>query len=97
MEKYDDNPLLDSIKDLCAAVTEYNDETSIRQGYQLLVSLHDMGLKQEQVYCPLLEYHNGLEEGPAREFAADLLDFIVGWCAPGRHIWREDGQFDRQI
>ncbi len=32
------------------------------------------------------------------DLIADLLDFVVGWCAPSKKIWDNDeGGFDRTL
>ena len=61
----------------------------IRQGYELLVRLHDMGQKKESVYQPLFQYHNSLDDNLSRDYIADILDYVVGWCSPQDRIWND--------
>lgn len=93
----DHTQLLIQLEAICASVTEKTYADCVRQGYFILMKLHDFGLTQEQVYHPLLQYHNGLENELSRDCIADMMDFVVGWCAPQWYIWRSDGRFDRTI
>ena len=89
------NQLIDQLKDMCLAVTENTYADLIQQGRTILIELHQLGFMQEQVYTPLLQYHNSLGDGLPRDFIADIMDFVVGWCAPQWHIWRSDSMVDR--
>lgn len=91
----DNRKLLIQLKAMGITVTEKNYNEYVRQGYAILVKLYDLGLTQEQVYQSLIQYHRSLKDGIASDFIADIMDFVVGWCAPQWHIWRDDGKFDR--
>lgn len=91
----DRNQLIDQLKDMCLAVTENTYTDFIQQGRAILIKLHELGFMQEQVYTPLLQYHNSLEDGLSRDFIADIMDFVVGWCAPQWHVWGSDSKPDR--
>lgn len=82
--------VLCQIKELCASVTNQNYNNILWQGYEYLTVLRDMGQSQEQVYQPLLDLYNYLEDGTAKDCVADLLDFVVGWCSPKLFIWKSD-------
>ena len=82
--------ILAAIRALTLGITEDTYSAGVQQGYTLLTRLRDMGLKQEQAYQPLCQFHNSLEEGLPRDFIADLLDFVVGWCSPQSRIWEEE-------
>ena len=47
-----------------------------------------MGTTQKQAYDLLFKYHNSLEEGLNKEWIADILDYVCGWCAPKKYIWK---------
>lgn len=79
--------IISKIKELCSAVTESTYDQTILQGYNLLLTLHAMGVNQEQVYQSLLEYYNNLEDSMIRDCAGDILDFAAGWCSPQWFIW----------
>lgn len=87
--------LFSQIEDMCSAVTKDTYAACIQQGYAILIRLHDLELTQEQVCHRLLQYHNCLGDGMAQDCIADIMDFVVGWCAPQWYIWRSDGKFDR--
>lgn len=78
------------IKKLCTSVTESNYENAIHQSRQMLVQLHDLGFGKKCVYESLLQYYNNLEDGLLCDCLGDIMDFVVGWCAPQNHIWKED-------
>lgn len=80
--------IINHIKELCSSVTEDTYGNIIQQSYELLESLHTMGVEKEVVYQLLLQYYNSLEESIVRDSVADLLDFIVGWCAPRKCLWK---------
>lgn len=78
------------MKKLCTSVTESTYENRVQQGCQILVQLHDMGFEENCVYKSLLQYYSSLEDGLSRDCLGDIMDFAVGWCAPQKHIWKED-------
>ena len=83
----DSEEIFAQIKLLGLSITETTYDTGIQQGYELLVRLHDLGLEKESVYQSLLQYHNSLEAGLSRDYLADIMDFVVGWCSPQWLIW----------
>lgn len=78
------------IKILCSSITESTYDNGIQQCYKLLIKLHDLGLEKKSVYQSLLQYHRSLEDSISRDFVADIMDFVVGWCSPQSHIWKEN-------
>ena len=88
MDTYEE--IVAQIKKLCTSVTESNYENGVQQGRQMLVQLHDLGFGEKCVYESLLQYYNSLEDGLPRDCLGDIMDFVVGWCAPQNHIWKED-------
>lgn len=77
------------IENLSSHVTEDTYYGKLQQGYTLLVSLHDMGFGKEDVYQTLFQYNNGLDDSLSRDFIADLLDYVTGWCSPSCRIWHD--------
>lgn len=75
------------IKQLSFDITDDTYDTRIGRGHELLVKLRDSGLEKDQVYRPLIQYHNELEDGLSREYIAELLDYVVGWCSPQKKIF----------
>ena len=53
----------------------------------ILSKIKDLGIEQEHTYNLLFKYHNSLEDGLSKEWIADLLDGICGWCAQHKYIW----------
>lgn len=78
---------MDYIKLLSTAVTTEEYSAYQEQVYELLVKLRDSGVDKDCVYRALSEYLNSLEDGIAYDFIADILDYVVGWCSPGKNIW----------
>ena len=91
----DVDELFTQLKRLCIAVTEKMYSDYDKQGYAILVKIHDVGITQNRVYNTLLQYHNDLPDGLSKDWLADMLDYICGWTAPQWHIWRSDGAFKR--
>ena len=81
--------IMEQIKRLSTSVTEEEYNTCLEHGYELLVKLHDLGADKDSVYRTLSEYFHSLEDGMSYDFMADVLDFVVGFCSPERHIWRD--------
>jgi len=79
--------IIEQIKILASSVTENTYSTEIKQGYELLVKLHDLGVDKEIVYRPLFQYLSSLEEGISYNYITDILDYVVGWCSPRSRIW----------
>ena len=77
------------IKQLSTAITEENYDDYTKQGYAILMRIHDLGITQDQVYSIFFHYYNSLEEGLSKEWLADMLDYISGWCNPEKYIWRD--------
>lgn len=81
--------IIAQIKRLSLSMTAENYSARIQEGYKFLVRLHDSGAEKENVYQALLTYHNRLEDSLSRDYIADILDYIVGWCSPQDRIWDE--------
>ena len=79
--------LFNQIKQLSTNITEENYYARHEQGYDNLIKIKDSGMEQGQAFKLLLKYHNSLEDGLSKEWIADLLDCICGWCAPHKYIW----------
>ncbi len=79
--------IIEKIKLLSSTVKENTYDSGIKQAYECLVKLHDLGVDKESVYQSLFQYHNRLEDGLSRDFIADILDYVVGWCSPHSRIW----------
>ena len=77
------------IKQLSTAIIEENYDDYTKQGYAILMRIHDLGITQDQVYSKFFHYYNSLEEGLSKEWLADMLDYISGWCNPEKYIWRD--------
>lgn len=80
--------IIAQIRMLCQSVTENTYDTGIQQGFELLAKLYRLGTDKESVYQSLLQYHNNLEDNLSRDFIADILDFVTGWCSPQNYIWK---------
>lgn len=80
--------IIAQIIELSSTVTENTYDIGITQGYDLLLRLHDLGLEKDNVYQLLFQYHNSLEDNLSRDYIADILDYICGWCSPQYHIWK---------
>ena len=35
------------------------------------------------------EHYTSLQEGLSKDWFADMLDYICGWCNPEKYIWKE--------
>ena len=94
MSLYD--KLFNQIKQLSTNITEENYCAYHEQGYDILIKIKNLGIEQGQAYKLLLKYHNSLEDGLSKEWIADLLDCICGWCGPHKYIWgnRENSNLD---
>jgi len=79
--------LFNQIKQLSTNITEENYYACYEQGYDILSKIKDLGIEQEYTYNLLFKYYNSLENGLSKEWIADLLDCICGWCAPHKYIW----------
>lgn len=77
------------IKQLSTAVTEANYYDYGKQGYDILVRIHDSAVPQERVYNAFFEHYTSLQEGLSKDWFADMLDYICGWCNPEKYIWKE--------
>lgn len=81
--------IMEQMKFLSTSVTEEEYNIYLKQGYELLVKLHDAGVDKDSVYRALSEYFSSLEDGISYDFIADILDFVVGFCSPERCIWSQ--------
>ena len=79
--------LFNQIKQLSTNITEENYYACYEQGYDILSKIKDLGIEQEYTYNLLFKYYNSLENRLSKEWIADLLDCICGWCAPHKYIW----------
>lgn len=79
--------IIEQIKILFSSVTENTYSTEIKQGYELLEKLHDLGIDKESVHRSLFQYLSSLEDGISYNYIADILDYVVGWCPPRSCIW----------
>ena len=77
------------IKQLSTAVTEANYYDYCKQGYDILVRIYDSAVPQERVYNAFFEHYTSLQEGLSKDWFADMLDYICGWCNPEKYIWKE--------
>ena len=82
--------LFSQIKQLSAAITEENYYDYSKKGCDILIRIHDTGITQEQVYSKFLQYYNSLQDGLPKEWLAEMLDYISGWCSPEKCIWKND-------
>lgn len=76
------------IKQLSTAIIEENYDDYTKQGYAILMKIHDLGITQDQVYSTFFHYYNSLQDGLSKEWIADMLDYISGWCNPEKYIWK---------
>lgn len=87
MNKTDE--IITQIKTLSLFITKENYSAGVQEGYNLLIKLHDLGIEKEHIYQALFQYHNSLEDNLSRDYIADILDYVVGWCSPQGRIWNE--------
>lgn len=76
------------IKQLSTAIIEENYDDYTKQGYAILMRIHDLGITQDQAYSTIFYYYNSLQDGLSKEWIADMLDYISRWCNPEKYIWR---------
>lgn len=81
--------IMEQIILLSTSVTKEEYNTCLEQGYDLLEKLHELGADKDSVYQTLSGYFSSLEDGLSYDFMADVLDFVVGFCSPERHIWSD--------
>lgn len=81
--------IVNKIEKISLSITKCSYDNGIQQGYELLIQLHDLEEK-EMVYQLLFQYYNSLEDSLSRDYMADIMDFVVGWCSPHRYVWKED-------
>lgn len=62
------------------------------QGYDILIKIKELRVAQEQAYNILFRYHNNLADSLNKQWIADMLDYICGWCAPEKYIWGNRGK-----
>lgn len=72
---------------LCSSIQQSTYSNALEQGRQLLIQLRECGLCSDAVYQVLFAYYNSLGDNLSRDFAADLLDFVAGWCSIQNKIW----------
>lgn len=66
---------------MCLAVTENTYTNFIQQGRAVLIKLRELGITQEQVYTPFLQYHNTLEDGLHPRLYRRYI-----WCTPQWYV-----------
>lgn len=76
------------IKQLSTAIIEENYDDYTKQGYAILMRIHDLGITQDQAYSIFFHYYNSLQDGLSKEWLADMLDYMSGWCNPEKYIWK---------
>ena len=81
--------LFNQIKQLSTNITEENYHAYNMQGYDILIKIKELRVAQEQAYNILFRYHNNLADSLNKQWIADMLDYICGWCAPEKYIWGE--------
>ena len=79
--------LFNQIKQLSTNITEVNYHAYNMQGYDILIKIKELRVAQEQAYNILFRYHNNLADSLNKQWIADMLDYICGWCAPEKYIW----------
>ena len=79
--------LFNQIKQLSTNITEENYHAYNNQGYEILIKIKELRVAQEQAYNVLFRYHNNLADSLNKQWIADMLDYICGWCAPEKYIW----------
>ena len=77
------------IKALSLSFTKENYDITVKECLTLLTELHDQGMSKETVYQNLHEYYKSLDDGFNKDFIADILDFVSGWCSPQNQIWND--------
>ena len=80
--------LFSQIKQLATIVTDENYNEYSKRGYDILMRIHDLGITQDQAYSTFFYYYNSLQDGLSKEWIADMLDYISGWCNPEKYIWK---------
>ena len=84
--------LFNQIKQLSTNITEENYHAYNMQGYDILIKIKELRVAQKQAYNTLFRYHNNLADSLNKQFIADMLDYICGWCAPEKYIWGNRGK-----
>ncbi|MBF1340939.1 MAG: hypothetical protein HXM67_02615 [Mogibacterium diversum] len=84
--------LFNQIKQLSTNITEENYHAYNMQGYDILIKIKELRVAQEQAYNILFRYHNNLADSLNKQWIADMLDYICGWCAPEKYIWGNRGK-----
>jgi hypothetical protein len=60
--------------------------------WRTLCSLKQRGVKAEAAQAALESMFQEAEEESTQERIAELLDCVVGWCAPEYAVWKEQSQ-----
>ena len=60
--------------------------------YKSKSKIKELRVAQEQAYNILFRYHNNLADSLNKQWIADMLDYICGWCAPEKYIWGNRGK-----
>ena len=84
--------IFNEIKLLSTNIPEENYHAYNMQGYVILTKIKELRVAQEQAYNILFRYHNNLADSLNKQWIADMLDYICGWCAPEKYIWGNRGK-----
>lgn len=68
-------------------VTDENFQEYAELGFNLLRRIHHLGIKETQVYERFFTYYNSLQDGMIKEWFAEMLDYISGWCHSEKYLW----------
>ena len=68
-------------------VTDENFQEYAELGFNLLRRIHHLGIKETQVYERFFTYYDSLQDGMIKEWFAEMLDYISGWCHSEKSIW----------
>lgn len=80
----------DDPKDLLRRALQADDPSD--SVYTLAVRLRDGGMKRpelEKLYTDELLLHRDSDDERKWDAIADTLDFVVGWCSPGKELYPE--------
>lgn len=72
-------------------VTDENFQEYAELGYDLLRKIHHLGMKETGVYERFFSYYSSLLDGLIKDWFAEMLDYISGWCHPEKYFWNYQG------
>ncbi|MGV3664073.1 MAG: hypothetical protein ACO1TE_28130 [Prosthecobacter sp.] len=73
-----------------------NDPSAFAAAYELAEQLRDEGMSQQelyQLYDQFCERHHDDTDDTRLDAVLDTLDFITGWCHPGRRLFPAAAEF----